>query len=136
MRLPEIFAMWQRVSTLTAKFTVTAPEWKRYSGQMSRVPPARSTRQGAVAVMEEACIRILYHECFLVDVPISDWHMCRPEVGTSIWYGSHRRSGGERFVNDQLNVSGSGAMVHEAGAQCEFAANRGVRDIDAAALDD
>ena len=29
--------------------TVTAPGWKRYRGQMSSVPPARSMRVGAVA---------------------------------------------------------------------------------------
>src|SRR5258708_38201925 len=32
-----------------AALTVTAPGWNRYSGQMSRVPPARSIRVGAVA---------------------------------------------------------------------------------------
>src|SRR5579859_4509815 len=41
----------QRVRILTAKFTVTAPGWKRYSGQRSSVPPARSTRQGACATI-------------------------------------------------------------------------------------
>ena len=30
-----------------AALTVCAPGWKRYSGQMSMVPPARSTRVGA-----------------------------------------------------------------------------------------
>jgi len=37
-----------------AKFTVTAPGWKRYKGQISRVPPARSTRQGASAMIAHA----------------------------------------------------------------------------------
>jgi len=32
---------------LIATFTVVAPSWKRYSGQMSSVPPARSMRVGA-----------------------------------------------------------------------------------------
>src|SRR5260221_14351646 len=32
-----------------AALTVTAPGWNRYRGQMSRVPPARSIRVGAVA---------------------------------------------------------------------------------------
>jgi hypothetical protein len=32
-----------------ATLTVAAPGWKRYRGQMSRVPPARSMRVGAVA---------------------------------------------------------------------------------------
>src|SRR5712672_2131159 len=41
----------QRVITLTAKLTVIAPGWKRYSGQISRVLPARSTRQQACATM-------------------------------------------------------------------------------------
>src|SRR6266404_112680 len=34
-----------------AALTVTAPGWKRYSGQMSSVPPARSTRVGALDSM-------------------------------------------------------------------------------------
>src|SRR5512141_2419551 len=36
---------------LTAKFTVIAPEWNRYNGQRSMVPPARSARQGACATI-------------------------------------------------------------------------------------
>jgi len=32
-----------------AAFSVDAPSWKRYSGQMSMVPPARSMRVGAEA---------------------------------------------------------------------------------------
>ena len=41
----------QRVITLTAKFTVIAPGWNKYKGQMSKVLPARSTRQHAFATM-------------------------------------------------------------------------------------
>src|SRR5260370_22035971 len=37
------------VYRLTAKFTVTELVWNRYKGQMSSVPPARSTRHGAFA---------------------------------------------------------------------------------------
>src|SRR5882724_7941027 len=34
-----------------AAFNVTEPGWKRYSGQMSRVLPAKSTRVGALDSM-------------------------------------------------------------------------------------
>ena len=39
----------QEAYRVTAQFTVTAPGWNRYSGQMSSVPPARSIRAGARA---------------------------------------------------------------------------------------
>src|SRR5215813_4783586 len=42
---------WAR--KLIATFTVVAPSWKRYSGQMSMVPPARSMRVGADATMDD-----------------------------------------------------------------------------------
>ena len=38
----------QAVRMFSAMFTLTAPGWKRYNGQMSSVPPARSARHGAV----------------------------------------------------------------------------------------
>src|SRR5579862_321526 len=46
--------MRQLVSMFTAKFSVNAPLWKRYSGQRSIVPPAKSARQGAYAVIVPA----------------------------------------------------------------------------------
>src|SRR5262245_7554530 len=40
-----------RARRLMAALSVCAPSWKRYSGQMSSVPPARSIRVGADALM-------------------------------------------------------------------------------------
>jgi hypothetical protein len=34
-----------------AKFTVTGAAWNKYSGQISRVPPAISTRHAALAMI-------------------------------------------------------------------------------------
>ena len=50
--------MRQRARRLIAAFSVCAPSWKRYSGQMSSVPPARSMRVGADASM--CTVRSLY----------------------------------------------------------------------------
>src|SRR5215469_8752573 len=47
MLRPAMGVMRHEVITLMATFTVTAPSWNRYSGQMSSVLPARSKRQGA-----------------------------------------------------------------------------------------
>lgn len=54
MDLPSHAEDRQLVKTFTAKFTVTAFWWYRYRGQMSRVPPERSTRHGDLA---KTCIR-------------------------------------------------------------------------------
>jgi len=51
MAFPFRGVMRQVVRMLTAKFSVSAPGWNRYSGHRSMVPPARSARQGAWATM-------------------------------------------------------------------------------------
>src|ERR1700741_643484 len=54
MRRPLSGVIRQLVRMFTAKFSVSAPLWKRYSGQRSIVPPAKSARQGAYAVIAPA----------------------------------------------------------------------------------
>jgi len=51
-------SMTQDAYRVIAQFTVTAPSWNRYSGQMSSVPPARSIRVGAFdSILTLTCSR-------------------------------------------------------------------------------
>src|SRR5882762_390778 len=67
IRLPFRGVIRQLVRMLTAKLSVSAPEWNRYRGQRSIVPPARSARQGAKARIvplsniREDSMQNLYH---------------------------------------------------------------------------
>src|SRR5215475_14306756 len=67
MRFPFKRVMRQVVRMFTAKFSVRAPGWNRYKGQRSIVPPARSARHGACAIIvdgndvQDASMQSLYH---------------------------------------------------------------------------
>src|SRR5258708_36730658 len=65
-----------------ATLTVRAPGWNRYSGQRSRVPPARSARTGARAItffMVEL-LRSMLEERPSTCIRFSDLRNCRGEL--------------------------------------------------------
>src|SRR5258708_32206560 len=69
-----------------ATLTVRAPGWKRYSGQRSRVPPARAARTGArtITFFMVELLRSLLEECPSTCIRFSDLRNCRGELRSEL----------------------------------------------------
>src|SRR5258708_1297724 len=69
-----------------ATLTVRAPGWNRYSGQRSRVPPARSARTGArtITFFMVELLRSLLEECPSTCIRFSDLRNCRGELRSEL----------------------------------------------------
>src|SRR5579863_1044478 len=86
-----------------AKLTVTAPGWNRYKGQMSSVPPARSTRQGASAMI---LMQKLYYTAGSIENPAVPADEDRDEVRSISWgIGGNGRLGADRSRGSQPETS-------------------------------